>query len=102
MLATQRAGDIDERIVAAMASLLSDSAYNASKEMGLSAVDSVKIKYKEDYILMRNIEMGDGTQFILAVLTKIPESEDVEKYYDQLLDWAVDNSVAELEKLSSI
>jgi hypothetical protein len=42
------------------------------------------------------------TQFILAVLSKKPESNEIEAYYDQLLDWAVDNATPDLEKLSSI
>jgi hypothetical protein len=36
------------------------------------------------------------------VLSKSPESDDVEKYFDQLLDWAVENSTPDLEKLSSL
>lgn len=95
--------DIDERIVAAMGSLLSDAAYKAAEEMMLSDFQSMKIKYKEDYIICRNITMEDDkTKFILAVLSKIPESDDVEKYFDQLLDWAVENSYDDLKKLSSI
>jgi hypothetical protein len=42
------------------------------------------------------------TQFILAVLSNSPESSEIEAYYDQLLDWAVDNATPDLEKLSSI
>ncbi|MHA1343179.1 MAG: roadblock/LC7 domain-containing protein, partial [Promethearchaeota archaeon] len=95
VLASQRADDIDERVVAAMGSLLSDSAYKAAEELDLSEIQSMKIKYKEDFIIMRNIIMSDNkTQFLLAVLTKLPESDDVEKYFDQLLDWAVENSQA--------
>jgi len=102
-LASQKAGDIDERVIAAMGSLLSEAAYKAGEEMDLTEVMSMKIKYKEDYVIMRNIVMDDGdTQFLLAVLTKLPESDDIEKYYDQLIDWAVDNSRGDLEKLSSI
>ena len=101
-LAFQKEEDIDERVVAAMGSLLSDAAYNASKEMSLSEVLSIKIKYKEDYIIMRNIIINEDTKFLLAVLTKLPETEEIEKYIDQLLDWAEDNSKGDLEKLSSL
>jgi len=102
-LASQKEEGIDERVIAAMGSLLSEAAYKAAEEMELSEVTSMKIKYKEEYVIMRNIVMDDdNTQFLLAVLTKLPESDDIEKYYDQLLDWAVDNSRADLEKLSSI
>ena len=103
VLASQKAGDVDERVVAAMSSLLSDAAYKASEEMNLSLLSSLKIKYLDDYIVCRNIIMTDKkTQFILAVLSKKPESNEIEAYYDQLLDWAVDNATPDLEKLSSI
>jgi predicted regulator of Ras-like GTPase activity (Roadblock/LC7/MglB family) len=103
VLASQKAGDVDDRVVAAMSSLLSDAAYKASEEMHLSLLSSLKIKYLEDYIVCRNIVMPDQkTQFILAVLSRKPESYEIESYYDQLLDWAVDNATPDLEKLSSI
>ena len=103
VLASQKAEDVDERVIAAMGSLLSDAAYKAAEEMNLSEVQSMKIKYKHDYIICRNIIIEDSnTQFILAVLSGLPDSNDVEKYYDQLLDWAVDNSSSDLEKLSTI
>ncbi|MFX1329419.1 MAG: roadblock/LC7 domain-containing protein [Promethearchaeota archaeon] len=103
VLASQKEENIDERVVAAMGSLLSDSAYKAAEELKLSDIQSMKIKYKEDFIMMRNIVMPDNkNQFLLAILAKAPESEDVERYFDQLLDWAVDNSQADLEKLSSL
>lgn len=86
-----------------MSSTLSDAAYKAAEEMSLSEFTSLKIKYKQDFIICRNVIMADGkTQFILMVLSKLPESDDIERYYDQLLDWAVDNSRADLEKLSSL
>lgn len=103
VLASQKEEKIDERVVAAMGSLLSDAAYKAAEEMDLTEVTSMKIKYKDDYIIMRNIIMGeDKTQFLLAILTKLPESEEIEKYIDQLLDWAEENSKGDLEKLSSL
>ena len=103
VLASQKEEKIDERVVAAMGSLLSDAAYKAAEEMDLSEVKSMKIKYKDDYIIMRNIIMNDGnTQFLLAVLAKLPESEEIEKYIDQLLDWAEENSKGDLEKLTSL
>jgi predicted regulator of Ras-like GTPase activity (Roadblock/LC7/MglB family) len=103
VLASQKEDDIDERVVAAMGSLLSDSAYKAAEELNLSDIQSMRIKYKEDYIIMRNIILADKkNQFLLAVLSKLPESEDVERYFDQLIDWAVENSQTDLDKLSSL
>ncbi|HDZ18325.1 MAG TPA: hypothetical protein ENI29_03490 [bacterium] len=103
VLASQKEEDIDERVVAAMGSLLSDSAYKAAEELNLSDIQSIRIKYKDDYIIMRNINLSDKkNQFLLAVLSKLPESDDVERYFDQLVDWAVENSQADLDKLSSL
>ena len=102
VLASQKEEDIDARAVAAMGSLLSEAAYKASEEIGLTDVMSMKIKYKEDFIMMRNIIINKDTEFLLAVLAKLPESEEIEKYTDQLLDWAEDNSRADLEKLSTL
>lgn len=102
VLASQKEEDIDERAVAAMGSLLADTAYKASEEIGLSDVLSMKIKYREDFIIMRNIIINKDTEFLLAILTKLPESEEIEKYTDQLLDWAEENSKADLEKLSTL
>ena len=102
VLASQKADDVDERVVAAMGSLLSDAATKAAEEMNLSEAQVMKIFYKKDYIICRNIAINSQTSFLLAVLSKLPESNDVEKYYDQLVSWAVENSQSDLEKLSSI
>jgi predicted regulator of Ras-like GTPase activity (Roadblock/LC7/MglB family) len=108
VIASAKAEDIDDRVVAAMGSLLSDAAYSASQELGLGSADVsdmtvMKIFFKEDYIICRSLTMADGkTQFTLAILTKLPDSDDVEKYFDNLLNWAEDNSRADLEKLASI
>ncbi len=103
VLASQKVDEVDERVIAAMGSLLSDAAYKASEELSLSLLASLKIKYVNDFIICRNIIMKDDkTQFLLAVLSKPPESDDIERYYEQLLDWAVQNSFQDLEKLSTI
>ena len=102
VLASQKADDVDERVVAAMGSLLSDAATKAAEEMNLSEAQVMKIFYKKDYIICRNIAINSQTSFLLAVLSKLPESNEVEKYYDQLVSWAVENSQSDLEKLSSI
>lgn len=103
VLASQKAENIDERVVAAMSSLLSDSAYKAREELDLSNLSSMKIKFDEDLIIMQNIPMPEeDNQFLLAILARAPESEEVEKYYDDLIAWAVDNAREDLRKLSSI
>jgi len=102
VLASQKDEDVDERVVAAMGSLLSDAAIKAAEEMDLSEAQVMKIFYKQDYIICKNIAINSETSFLLAVLSKLPESDEVEKYIDQLLQWAMDNSLEDLKKLSSI
>ena len=103
VLSSQKAEDIDEKIVAAMATLLGDAAYAASQDLNLSEMNSMKIKYKSDIIICRNISLPNAdTNFILAILSRLPDSDDVEKYFDSLLDWAIENSINDLIKLSSI
>jgi predicted regulator of Ras-like GTPase activity (Roadblock/LC7/MglB family) len=103
VLASAKGEIEDDKTIAAMGSLLSDAAYKAAEELSLQDLESMKLKFIDKIILMRNLIMDDGdTQFILAVLAPIPDSEDVEKYYDQLLDWAVENATPDLKKLSSI
>ena len=103
VLASNKEADIDEKIVAAMATLLSDAAYAASQDLKLSDMVSMKIKYRNDIIICRNIYItGAESNFILAILSRLPESDEVEKYFDSLLDWAIENSQADLTKLSSI
>ncbi|TXT59082.1 MAG: hypothetical protein BAJALOKI3v1_1130010 [Promethearchaeota archaeon] len=103
VLASQKSEEIDERVVAAMSSLLSDSAYKAREELSLSNLSSMKIKFEEDLIIMENIPMPqEDNQFLLAILARAPDSDEVEKYYDDLIAWAVDNAREDLRKLSSI
>ncbi len=85
-----------------MGSLLSDTASKVGEELSLnSELESIKVLFKEFLIICRNIEI-EKTLFILAVLAPVPESQEIEKYYDQLLDWAEENSLAELKSLASI
>jgi len=103
VLASQKVDEIDDKIVAAMASLLSDAASSASRDLNLSEMDSMKIKYRDSFIICRNINIGnEDNNFILAVLSKLPESDEVERYFDSLLDWAIENSQEDLRKLGSI
>ena len=101
VLASQKDKDVNDKPIAAMSSLFAETAINASKEMGLSNLQVMKIKYEKDYIICRNIILPK-TNFILAILRDLPESQEIEHYIDQLLDWVIDNAKDDLEKLSSI
>ncbi|MBA7630557.1 MAG: hypothetical protein KAX10_09090 [Candidatus Lokiarchaeota archaeon] len=85
-----------------MGSLLSDTASKVGEELSLnSELMSIKVLFRNFLIICRNIEI-EKTLFILAVLAPVPESQEIEKYYDQLLDWAEENSLAELKSLANI
>ena len=101
VLASQKTESVNEKTIAAMSSLFAETANSASKEMDLSNLNVMKIKYEEDYIVFRNIILSK-TNFILIILSNLPESQEIENYTDQLLDWAIDNSKDDLERLSSI
>lgn len=102
VLASQKDENIDGATVAAMGSLLSDAASKVGEELALdSEMESIKLLFKNHFIVCRNIEI-EKTLFILAVLAPVPESDEIERYYDQLLDWAEENSLPELKKLTTI
>lgn len=101
VLASHKTESVNEKTIAAMSSLFAEAANNASKEMDLSNLMVMKIKYEDAYIVCRNIVLSK-TNFILAILSNLPESQEIENYIDQLLDWAIDNSKDDLERLSSI
>jgi len=85
-----------------MGSLLSDTASKVGEELSLnSEMESIKVLFSNFLIICRNIEI-EKTLFILAVLAPVPESQEIEKYYDQLLDWAEENALPELKSLANI
>ena len=102
LLASQKAENVDEKTLAAMGSLLTDAAFKAQEEMGLTPLDTLRIRYIDDLIIMKNIILADNANFLLAIIANAPESNDVDKYYDELLDWAVENSKDFLEQMSSL
>ncbi|TXT63637.1 MAG: hypothetical protein BAJALOKI1v1_690008 [Promethearchaeota archaeon] len=102
LLASQKTEEVDEKTLAAMGSLLTDAAFKAQDEMGLSPLDTLRIRYIDDLIIMKNIILSEDAHFLLAIIAKAPESNDVDKYYDQLLDWAVENSRDFLKQMSSL
>ncbi|MBD3255885.1 MAG: hypothetical protein GF383_12385 [Candidatus Lokiarchaeota archaeon] len=103
VLASSKEEGKDERVIAAMSSLLTDAALKVSEEMELTNPKLMKIFFDDEYIICRHIHFEDNdSSFLLTVLTKLPDSEDIEKYIDQLVDWAVENASDDLLKLSSI
>jgi len=101
VLASARNPSLNEKVVAAMGSLLAEAAEKAKQEINLSEMISVKILYKDGLLLCRQIPVKK-TGFLLAVLADVPAGDDFEKYNDDLLKWAVENSKKLLEDLSEL
>ena len=101
VLASARNPSINEKIVAAMGSLLAETAEKAKREINLSDMVSVKILYKDGLLLCRQIPVKK-TFFLLAVLADVPAGDELEKYHDDLLKWAVANSAKLLEDLAAL
>lgn len=100
-LASYKSADVNEKIIAAMGAMLADTAERAKNDLDLSEMVSIKIIYEDSCILCRNIVVGN-TSFLLAGLTDRPLNEEIDKYNQQLMDWAVENGRPILEKLGSL
>jgi predicted regulator of Ras-like GTPase activity (Roadblock/LC7/MglB family) len=100
ILASAKGSGVNDKVIAAMVALLSDAAEKAKEEMNLDALLSMKIKYKDATILCRQIVVEKSpTSFLLASLAPPAPSDDIDKYQDQLVDWAVENCLPPLKKL---
>jgi predicted regulator of Ras-like GTPase activity (Roadblock/LC7/MglB family) len=100
ILASAKSAETNEKIIGAMVALLSDAAEKAKDEMGLDEMISMKIKYKSSTILCRQIIIENSpTTFLLATLAPPAATDEVEKYQDDLISWAVQNSTPPLKKL---
>ena len=101
VLASARNPSINEKIVAAMGSLLADAAEKAKQEINLSDIVSVQILYNDGLLLCRQIPVKK-TFFLLAVLADVPAGNEFEKHNNDLLKWAVVNSTKLLEDLAAL
>lgn len=101
VLASARNPSINEKVIAAMGSLLAEAAEKVKVEINLSDMVSVKILYKDGLLLCRQIPVNK-TFFLLAVLANVPAGNELEKYNDDLLKWAVANSTRLLEDLAML
>ena len=67
----------------------------------LTEMVNIKINLEDKCVLMRNLIIDDKS-YILAGIADKPQNEEVERYNEQLLDWAEENGRPVLEKLGSI
>lgn len=102
ILASAKSADTNDKVIAAMIALLSESAERAKEELNLSGeMTEMKIKYSDAAILCRQIIISEKN-FLLAAIAPPQDNLEVEKYQDQLMQWAVDNGIAPLTKLTSL
>ncbi|MHA1820175.1 MAG: roadblock/LC7 domain-containing protein [Promethearchaeota archaeon] len=100
-LASMNSEGVNEKMVAAMSAMLADTAERAKQDLNLSDMEYIKIMYKDSCILCKNIIVGD-TSYLLAALVDRPETDEVDKYNEQLMEWAYENGRPILEKLGSL
>lgn len=100
-LASKKNADINEKVVAAMGAMLADTADRAKADLNLSDMVYIKIIYEDGCILCRNIKTSNANYLLAGFIDK-PDSDEVDKYNEQLFDWAVENGRPILEKLGSL
>ena len=91
--------ETNNKIIGAMVALLSDAAEKAKEELNLTEMISMVIKYKDATLLCRQIVIENfPTIFFLAALAPPSPNEAVEKYQDDLMNWAVTNGTPFAQK----
>lgn len=95
---------LDEKIVSAMSAMLLETVERVKDTLELSEMINIKIVFENSCILIRNIiiDKEKSKSYILAGFTDKAATDEVDKYNEQLLDWAEENGRPILEKLSSI
>ncbi|MHA1792308.1 MAG: hypothetical protein ACTSVI_06655 [Promethearchaeota archaeon] len=101
VLSSNQNPQISEAKVGAMATLLAESAARAEAEVEMKDFKYIKIGYGNGLILCRALSI-QGKNFLLAVLADPPPTNDYEKYYDQLLNWASENGMDAIVELISM
>jgi predicted regulator of Ras-like GTPase activity (Roadblock/LC7/MglB family) len=101
ILASAKSDLINEKVIGAIVAMLQDAADKAKIEMGLDEMISLTIRYKNGAVFCRQINI-EKTNFLLAGITNPPQTDEIAKYHEDLMDWAVQNALAPLKKLVQI
>ncbi len=102
ILASTKTEQMNDKIIAAMVALLSESAEKAKEELELSTdLIEIRIKWGDLTIWCRNIKIDDSA-FLLAGIAPPVQNNEEEEYQSNLMDWAVENSMPPLKKLVSL
>jgi predicted regulator of Ras-like GTPase activity (Roadblock/LC7/MglB family) len=100
ILASTKAAETNDKIIGAMVAILSEAAEKAKEELNLTEMVSMKIKYKDATLICRQILIENSpTSFLLATLAPPSTSDEVDKYQEDLMNWAVQNGIPPLKKL---
>ncbi|MHA1730113.1 MAG: hypothetical protein ACTSWY_15500 [Promethearchaeota archaeon] len=91
----------NEKSLGAMSAMLMEAVEKVRDGLELSNTKGAKLVFEDSYILCRNITIGKKS-YLLSGITEKPISDEIGKYYEELLDWAVEHGGPLLEKLSSL
>ncbi|MHA1148125.1 MAG: hypothetical protein ACTSR8_07750 [Promethearchaeota archaeon] len=95
---TNRSGEVlgsfsDEKnkeLIKIIASKLTQFAFDMEDLENLSEFLSSKLKFKEEYVIVRKLKFPrDKETYLLIILSELPESKDIDTYHEQILEWAV-------------
>ena len=93
--------EMNEKIIAAISAMFMETIEKVKIDFNLSNLINIKINLEDKCVLMRNLIVNEKS-YILAGITDKPQNEEVEKYNEQLMDWAEENGRPVLEKLGSL
>lgn len=101
-IASKSTGTMNEKMVAALGAMLSEASERAKEDLGLLDLEYFKTIYSDGCILCQNIKTSSGKVYLLIGFTNKPENHEVDKYNNDLFDWAVENALPILEDLSNL
>ncbi|MFX1499135.1 MAG: hypothetical protein ACFFBH_16585 [Promethearchaeota archaeon] len=68
----------------------------------MSDLETLIVMYKAHYFVIRVIKVEEEKYYILSILANYPVLKEMEYYYQKLVEWGVDTSLEEMNKLSII
>ncbi|MGQ4872674.1 MAG: hypothetical protein ACP6IY_01230 [Promethearchaeia archaeon] len=92
--------NLKEDLIISIERSLRDFAFKKINIIGLSTIDIIKIRCKSDYIIGKNIIIPKSEkQFLVGIITNVPQSKDIELYNEQALEILLKKINPELRKL---
>ncbi|MHA1271857.1 MAG: hypothetical protein ACTSQP_08900 [Promethearchaeota archaeon] len=92
--------NLNEDLIISLEKSLRDFTFKKINLIGLSTIDTIKIRCKSDYIIGKNIIIPKSEkQFLVGIITNVPQSGDIELYNEQALEILLKKIKPELRKL---